>query len=176
MSNEMTSSKNVTVFNTHGQNRNVLRGVTATNWAQLQDLLRRNNIPYEGMRAVVGDTQVTLESDGAQIPPQDFTLFLLPSKVKSGNWGSGSNFIQIQEDPIEEEQQDEEQEYEGYDPVVNPQAVAMLVSAMSNILTAVKILTSQHPHEGNIVAYDEERDAELDELAQKAQELMRSLS
>lgn len=37
-----------------------------------------------GMRAMIGETKHTLESPDAILPQTDFTLYLSPSKVKSG--------------------------------------------------------------------------------------------
>lgn len=58
-----------------------------TKWSELQTVLRNNAISYnEGsMKAVVGETENTLESNDAVVPTTDFTLFLLPQKVKSGS-------------------------------------------------------------------------------------------
>jgi hypothetical protein len=174
MSNEIAASKTVTVFNTHGQNRNVLSGVTARTWSELQNVLRRNNVSYDGMRAVVGDTQVTLESEGAQIPDQDFTLFLLPSKVRSGNWGDSSNFIQIEEINDEEEEEEEEYDYDE-DHQVNPAALALLVTAMQQITQAIQLLASNTDY-SPVVSSSLKVDSEIDQLAKQAELLMRQIA
>lgn len=74
----------VTVFSTKGAKRSVIE-TSATTWGVLKDQLMANNIPVDGMRAIVGETKVTLESSAAVLPVDfDFTLFLSPTKVKSG--------------------------------------------------------------------------------------------
>ena len=74
----------VTVFSTKGAKRSVIETSAAT-WGVLKNQLIANNIPVDGMRAIVGETKVTLESSAAVLPVDfDFTLFLSPTKVKSG--------------------------------------------------------------------------------------------
>jgi len=46
------------------------------------DLKRAHS--FEGMAATVRETKVNLEHDDAQLPQEDFTVFLSPTKVKSG--------------------------------------------------------------------------------------------
>ena len=42
------------------------------------------DIKWDGMRVVVRSTKNTLQDDGALLPAEDFVLFLVPEKVKSG--------------------------------------------------------------------------------------------
>lgn len=91
--------RNVTVFNTQGQNRQVV-ATSATTWGDLKADLTRQGVSYNGMKTVIGESQLTLESAEASLPDGDFTLFMLPQKVKSGY-----------EDEIEEEE-DYEEDYE----------------------------------------------------------------
>jgi hypothetical protein len=83
MNNELVLTRKVTVYNTVGQNERALQ-TDARTWGELQTHMSRASIPYSNMKCVVGETQVTLESRDAQVPQSDFTLFLLPSKVRSG--------------------------------------------------------------------------------------------
>lgn len=75
--------KTVTVFNTRGQQRTEIR-TTASTWADLQTELHNSGIEYSGMRATIGENQVSLASNGAQLPDFDFTLFLSPKRAKAG--------------------------------------------------------------------------------------------
>jgi argininosuccinate lyase len=84
MSNELVPRRQVLVYNTIGQNEVVITTSAAT-WEQLQRDLHSQGVPFRDMKAVIGETQVTLESRGAQLPTTDFSLFLVPEKVKSGN-------------------------------------------------------------------------------------------
>lgn len=77
------STKTVLVYSTVGQNKKEVN-TSATIWSALKSDLASAGVNTDGMSAVVGQTQVTLESADAQIPEGNFTLFLVPQKVKSG--------------------------------------------------------------------------------------------
>lgn len=57
---------------------------SARTWADLKNNLNENSISYDNMKAIVGVSNVSLDLDDAVIPQEDFVLFLLPVKVKSG--------------------------------------------------------------------------------------------
>lgn len=58
----------------------------AQTWGELQIELSNANISYSGMKAIVGETRVALESNNAQLPAEGtFNIFLLPKKTKSGS-------------------------------------------------------------------------------------------
>lgn len=101
----------VTVFNTIGSNETSFN-YTGTNWSDLQIELAANNISYKGMSAIVGESQVTLESAQAMTPTDDFTLFLLPIEVKSG----------VEDDADFGDDYENDADYEAYDApaVVQP--------------------------------------------------------
>lgn len=73
----------VTIVSTKGIKVSKLESTSQT-WGELQTELATASIPYDGMKAIIGQTQVTLESSKAVLPDFDFTLFLTPVKVKSG--------------------------------------------------------------------------------------------
>lgn len=77
--------RQVTVYNTIGSNQ-VLVNSSSTTWGELQHDLDQKGVSYGGMKVVVGETQVSLESSAAQLPEGNFRLFLMPQKVKSGYW------------------------------------------------------------------------------------------
>lgn len=58
---------------------------SASNWGTLHQELTNAGLSLNGVTAVIGETEATLESTGAILPNENFTLFLLPSKVRSGN-------------------------------------------------------------------------------------------
>lgn len=82
---EVTVMKSVLVYSTVGSNRKEIQSA-AVSWSELKRELAQNGISAEGMKAVVGQTQVTLESPDAQLPNEPFTLFLYPVQVKSGGF------------------------------------------------------------------------------------------
>lgn len=73
----------VTVYSTSGKN-NVTIETNATTFGQLKPTLVEHGFNLSGMKAVVGETKVTLEADGVILPTEDFKLFLMPVKTKSG--------------------------------------------------------------------------------------------
>lgn len=57
---------------------------SATTWADVQSDLAANGINVSGKKAIVGNTNTTLELPEAQLPSGNFTLFLMPVQVKAG--------------------------------------------------------------------------------------------
>lgn len=77
-------SRKVTIYNTIGDNAKEIFS-SADNWGGLQQDMTRNSISFRDMKAVVGESQVTLESSEALLPDGEFSLFLMAGKVKSGS-------------------------------------------------------------------------------------------
>ena len=73
----------VTVYNTAGASKKEVQ-TNATTWQELQVDLTKAGVTYEGMKAILGGSHLTLESDTAVLPTEDFKLFLSATKVKSG--------------------------------------------------------------------------------------------
>ena len=77
--------KKVTVFST-----NVGQGISfeteATTFRELQEDFHNNDVSFSknSMKAILGTTRTTLESDLALLPETDFNVFLMPKKTKSG--------------------------------------------------------------------------------------------
>lgn len=85
--------RKVTVFSTKGRSKQVIE-TKATTWGELKKDLTEAGVSVSGVKAIVGENQNTLESSQASLPmglqkngttDGDFTLFLTPVKVKSGN-------------------------------------------------------------------------------------------
>lgn len=57
---------------------------SATTWGELQTELKAANIDPSNMKGMVKESKTTLENTGAVLPEGNFTLFLTPTKVKSG--------------------------------------------------------------------------------------------
>lgn len=75
--------RKVTIYSTIGTDSKEIM-TNAANWGDLQSEFAHNSLNYSGMKAVIGESQVTLESNQAELPGGDFTLFFMPQKVKSG--------------------------------------------------------------------------------------------
>lgn len=72
----------VTVVTSKGKNQQIKTDVS--NWKGLVNELESAGLDVEGMKAIVGGLNVTLESAEAVLPTNDFTLFLSPVKIKAG--------------------------------------------------------------------------------------------
>ena len=57
---------------------------SATTWSELQAELKNESIKFDNMKAAVGKSKVSLEYPEAQLPAEGFTLYLMPTKTKSG--------------------------------------------------------------------------------------------
>lgn len=51
---------------------------------ELKPLLRQREINYDDMKMLVGETKNELSLDEATLPTEDFKLYLMPVKTKSG--------------------------------------------------------------------------------------------
>lgn len=76
-------SRKVVIYSTIGENFKEIY-TSAQTWGALTEDLTANGINWKGMKAVDGDTQHSYESSEAVLPEQDFSLFLMADKVKSG--------------------------------------------------------------------------------------------
>lgn len=74
--------KNVTIVTTKGRNQQLQ--TNASTWGQLITELDNAGLSVDGMKAIIGQTKVTLESTEAELPQTNFTLFLSPVKIKAG--------------------------------------------------------------------------------------------
>lgn len=75
--------REVVVISTQSNGLNRVQ-TDASNYGQLQESLAEAGISVTGMKATVKGQDVELSSKSASIPSGAFTLFLSPSKVKSG--------------------------------------------------------------------------------------------
>jgi hypothetical protein len=74
-----TTTRKVTVWSTQERSTQTIE-TSAKTWGELKNEL--SNVG--NTRAVIRETRNTLESGQAELPNQDFTLFLYPEKVRSG--------------------------------------------------------------------------------------------
>lgn len=74
-----TTTRKVTIWSTQERSTQTIE-TSAKTWGELKNEL--SNVG--NTRAVIRETRNTLESGQAQLPNQDFTLFLYPEKVRSG--------------------------------------------------------------------------------------------
>lgn len=74
----------INVFSTQTNDKKEIKGSTATTWGQLKAEVERLGFSTSSMKVIVRESRVTLEDAGAQLPEGSFTLFLMPTKVKSG--------------------------------------------------------------------------------------------
>jgi hypothetical protein len=76
--------RKITIYNTVGQNKMTIES-DANVWGQLQTELHAKGIKTDNMKVVIGETQNSLESPQGSLMAGEFTLFMMPQKVKSGN-------------------------------------------------------------------------------------------
>ena len=53
-------------------------------WGELKRILSVNDISYAGMNAALSGSKVSLQHNDAILPTENFVLYLMPTKVKSG--------------------------------------------------------------------------------------------
>ena len=93
----LTPVRSVLVYSTVGQTKKEIQ-TNAANWSQLKAALLDHGVGTQGMKAVIGESQVSLDLDEAKIPTEGFTLFLVPSKVESGYYDSDGDWIDEDDD------------------------------------------------------------------------------
>jgi hypothetical protein len=130
------STRLVTVFSTVGNNEKTIE-TSATTWKELKAELANQGVNVSGMKVVIGESQLTLESPDAALPTEEFTLFLLPEKVKSGSW-------------MDDNENDEgEEEYIGTPSIPTnvirdkDQALQVLSTIKADVARLEQFLTSQ---------------------------------
>ena len=77
--------RTITIYSSTGKSSYAVES-DATLWKDLQVDMAHAGVDFKksSMKAVVGETRVTLESDNAVLIDGPFTLFLMPVKTKSG--------------------------------------------------------------------------------------------
>lgn len=148
----------ISVFNTVGSNEKTIDfdGLTK---GELEVALRQNNIPFEGMTMIVGETQVTLDSAQAQIPQSNFELFLFPKEVKSG----------INDDfDLDDEDDDNDDEYDL--PAVREEE-GFLSPENQGMIDKLKLVNESINSVINTLSGQKITDPRQLELAQKAREM-----
>lgn len=81
--NQPAAGKQVLIFNTNGANKTIT--TNATTWGELESQLNRDGITTSGMKAVIGETKLSMDSAQSVLPTENFRVFLLPQKTKSGS-------------------------------------------------------------------------------------------
>lgn len=78
-------SRSITVINTQAANQVSTYTSSANTWSELKKDLEKQNVSPKDMQAIIGETNEELKSELEQLPEGEFTLFLSPKMVKSGN-------------------------------------------------------------------------------------------
>tara|TARA_R110002096_G_scaffold126982_3_gene274379 strand:- start:36386 stop:37120 length:735 start_codon:yes stop_codon:yes gene_type:complete len=58
----------------------------ASTWGELQTHLRKEGVRFENMKVAIGKSKLMLEHPQAELPAEPFTLYLMPTKTKSGGY------------------------------------------------------------------------------------------
>ena len=75
-------TRKIKIYTTNGMPGTIETNVSTL--GELKPLLRQREINYDGMKMLVGETKNELSVDEAVLPTEDFKLYLMPAKTKSG--------------------------------------------------------------------------------------------
>ena len=75
-------TRKIKIYTTAGMPGTIETNVSTL--GELKPLLRQREINYDGMKMLVGETKNELSVDEAVLPTEDFKLYLMPAKTKSG--------------------------------------------------------------------------------------------
>lgn len=75
-------TRKIKIYTTAGMPGTIETNVSTL--GELKPLLRQREINYDGMKMLVGETKNELSIDEAVLPTEDFNLYLMPAKTKSG--------------------------------------------------------------------------------------------
>jgi len=75
-------TRRIKIITTNGISGTIETNVS--NLGELKPLLRQRDINYEGMKLLIGETKNELSEDVALLPENDFKLYMVPAKTKSG--------------------------------------------------------------------------------------------
>jgi len=78
--NQEVETRSVTIYSTQSKSSQTIE-TSASTWGELRSELSGT----KNVRAVVRETRNSLEGASSKLPNNDFTLFLYPERVKSGN-------------------------------------------------------------------------------------------
>lgn len=88
MSTELTKNlRKITLYNTQNTAASKVIETDATTYAELKPLLHDMGLETDVKKRkyVIGENKLTLEADGANLPTENFTLFMFPVKTKAGS-------------------------------------------------------------------------------------------
>ena len=75
-------TRKIKIYTTNGMPGTIETNVSTL--GELKPLLTQREINYDGMKLLVGETKNELSVDEAVLPTEDFKLYLMPAKTKSG--------------------------------------------------------------------------------------------
>lgn len=78
-------TRSIIIYSTQGNSEGTTINTDVDTWGKLKPILNQNNVPHDGMKVIIGETKNDLTSDDAILPKENFTLFLMPTRTKSGD-------------------------------------------------------------------------------------------
>ena len=75
--------REIKIFSTVGTK--VTLNTNATTFGEIKTQLASNDIDYNNLQLVVGETKATLDLDEAVLPEGPFKIYLMPKQTKSGS-------------------------------------------------------------------------------------------
>ena len=75
-------TRKIKIYTTNGMPGTIETNVSTL--GELKPILRQREVNYDDMKLLVGETKNELSVDEAVLPTEDFKLYLMPAKTKSG--------------------------------------------------------------------------------------------
>ena len=75
-------TRKIKIYTTNGMPGTIETNVSTL--GELKPILRQREVNYDDMKMLVGETKNELSVDEAVLPTEDFKLYLMPAKTKSG--------------------------------------------------------------------------------------------
>jgi hypothetical protein len=94
MSTQTITARVITLYATKGAKKAKLETEVST-WGELKSLIKREGYDLDKLHATENINKTDLVNDAAVLPTGDFTVFMRPKQVKSGNRGDGLSYKDI---------------------------------------------------------------------------------
>lgn len=94
MSTQTITARVITLYATKGAKKIKLE-TEALTWGELKSLIKNEGYDLDNLHATENINKTDLVNDLAVLPTGDFTVFMRPKQVKSGNRGTGLSYREI---------------------------------------------------------------------------------
>lgn len=157
------ASRKITIVSTRGEKKKVIE-FSGTVWSELRSELKKAGYDLNNTKCVETVRRTTLEHDQAIVPTEDFNLFIMPVKSKSGNSKISRSDVYTKIKGFLKENESKAKSHFGnytklstnslielvdsyhqkYKPEVKREAEASNIEAITDILESIKIAKGDH--------------------------------